>query len=77
MVIHLKLAKASAINPPVKLQIEILPEDVGRANRRNFKVAYWRQAARKWVILKDDIPCATGDVDVGFDKVSDPIGVVH
>jgi len=74
MVVNIRLSKAGAINPPVKLSVELTQTDVGRANGQKFKVGY--HDGRQWVVLKDNIPCAVGSTQVELSKVGDPpIGV--
>ena len=70
LVANIRLSKASAINPPVKLKLELTQADVTRANGQKFKVGY--HDGRQWVVLKDNIPCAVGYTEVELSKVGDP-----
>jgi hypothetical protein len=74
LVANIQLSKAGAINPPVKIGVELTQGDVDRARGQNFKIGYHN--GQQWVTLKDNIPCATGTVEVEMSKVGDPpIGV--
>ena len=70
LVMNLRLSKAGAINPPVKLSIEITSSDVARAGGNKFKVGYHN--GQQWVVLKDNIACAAGNTEVELSKVGDP-----
>jgi hypothetical protein len=70
LIANIRLSKASAINPPVKLGIELTQADVTRANGRKFKVGY--HDGQQWVVMKDNIPCAVGNTEVELSKVGDP-----
>ena len=78
VIINLKLAMqgAAPTGPLVRLRTKILQKDVDRAQGKLFKLAHWDQTAHRWVIMKDNIPCAVGDVEADFSKLGDPpIGV--
>lgn len=77
LIANVRLSKTTAtLNPPARLKFAIISEDVSRAKGQSFKLAYWDQAARRWMILKDNIPCAVGDVEVDFSKLGDPPSAV-
>lgn len=74
LVANIRLSKAGAINPPVKIGIELTQGDVDRARGQKFRIGY--HDGQQWVTMKDNIPCATGTVEVELSKVGDPpIGV--
>ena len=70
LVANIQLSKAGAINPSVKIGVELTQGDVARANGQKFKIGYHN--GQQWVIMKDNIPCATGTVEVELSKVGDP-----
>jgi hypothetical protein len=68
------LDKETAIDPPVDLSIEITPADVQRAAERTFKLAY--HDGKKWVVVKENIPCQAGFAAFQLAKIGDPaIGI--
>jgi hypothetical protein len=67
---NLILHKDTEIDPPVELTIEILEEDVQRANGQPFKLAY--SQGRNWVVWPEEFPCRAGFVTVALAKREDP-----
>jgi len=70
LIVNIRLSKAGAIDPPVKIGVELTQGDVARANGQRFKIGY--HDGRQWVVMKDNIPCAPGTVEVELSKVGDP-----
>jgi hypothetical protein len=70
LVANIRLSKAGAISPPVKIGVELTQSDVNRAKGQQFKIGY--HDGQKWVTMKENIPCVTGTVEVELSKVGDP-----
>lgn len=67
---NLILHKDSEIQPPVELRIEILDEDVRRAQGQTFRLAYTQ--GNQWVVWPEEFPCQAGFVSVTLAKREDP-----
>jgi hypothetical protein len=64
------LHKETEIDPPVVLKIEILDEDVRRAQGQSFRLAYTQ--GNRWVVWPEEFPCQPGFVSVSLTKREDP-----
>jgi hypothetical protein len=67
----------SDFNPPIKLEIEILPEDRGRAQAKNktlFRVAI--HDGTRWKVMDKEFHVTDSIIKINLSKVGDPpIGV--
>lgn len=74
-VANIILEKETAMDEPVSLTIEITQEDVDRAKQAQadyFTIGYHDATKMEWVVMKDNVPCQVGDVEVPLTKVGDP-----